>query len=99
MPNIVLTCKGDNKWREEFEYERHALWFLVGLLSDNERYFHSTSDYQDLVFDIEDDCILWEQDGKIRSCPGWNWAEGQDYEPIMMGEKSLYALFAEISEC
>lgn len=100
MSAITLSCQGDNVWSESFATERYAIWFLVSLLSRDERYRNGddVSYATDLAFDVEDDLITWEQDGHKQYCAGWHWRDEQYDKPIMLGQKTLYNLFMELAD-
>jgi hypothetical protein len=96
MEKIILACRGDNNWREVFDSEEGAYWFLYGLLSKVERYYKN-SDFGSFAFDIEDDCILWKQGDKIKYCNGWHWIQHNDKEKIVMPDgRELYSIFSEL---
>lgn len=95
---IILACRGDNNWREEFDNEQSAYWFLYGLLSKVERYYIG-SDFGGFAFDIEDDCIIWKQGDKVKYCNGWHWTQHSDKEKIVMPDgRELYSIFSKLEE-
>lgn len=101
MNRIVISCKGDNCWREEFDNERHAIWFLVSLLSRDERRRNclgGCSSFGGDVFDVEDDLMTWEEGDQKKYCAGWHWPEYQEAKQIKLGDKLLYNLFMELTE-
>ena len=93
---VILACKGDNNWREVFDNEERACWFLYRLLSEVERYCKG-SNFGRFAFDIEDDCILWKQGDNIKYCNGWHWIQHNDKEKIVMPDgRKLYDIFTEL---
>jgi len=97
MKKIVLQGKGDNNWKESFDSEEKAFWFLYSKLSGVERYFSDSLKHDSFVFDIEDDIIIWKQGGKEKYCAGWHWMEEQDKEQIIMPNgNTLYEMFCEL---
>lgn len=97
MGKVILSCKGDNVWREEFDSAEAAIWYLTGMVSQVERFYHGATSYQgDLAFDIEDDCILWEEDGKTFACAGWHWFDEVALPQIMLGDLPLYKRFYDL---
>jgi len=94
---IILSSKGDNNWKEKFDTEERAYWFLWGVVSEKERYFSCDADEHRFSFDCEDDLITWEQDGKKKYCAGWHWMDQREEEQIIMPNgKSLYSIMSEL---
>lgn len=93
---VTLACRGDNNWKETFDNEEGAFWFLYRLLSEVERYY-GNSDFGRFAFDIEDDCILWRQGDVVRYCNGWHWTQHSDKEKIVMPDgRVLYDIFSKL---
>lgn len=96
---IKIIGKGDNEYQREFDNGEEAydfLWSLVGKLYG---YYRLTQTNDRLyVFDIEDDLIIWQEEGKEWYCAGWHWREKQRKEPIIMPNgRSLYSIFIEVT--
>ena len=94
---ITLKSQGDHNWKETFDSEEKAYWFLYGILSEKERY--GKGHHDDFSFDCEDDMITWTQNGKKKYCAGWHWGEYSYEDQIVMPDGSyLYGLMYKIEE-